>query len=71
MVNTTAQPLYPWERHTTPIVQVAGWAPGPVWIAAENFAPWDLIQAAVSRYTNCDIPAHLTIAGHILSSGAG
>ena len=27
---------YPRERDTVPIVQEAGWAPGPVWTGAEN-----------------------------------
>ena len=26
-------------KDTVPIVQGAGWAPGPVWIGAENLAP--------------------------------
>ena len=30
VVNTAPQPLFPWERVTAPIVQEAGWAPGPV-----------------------------------------
>jgi hypothetical protein len=29
----------PQERDPVPIVQEAGWAPGPVWTAAENLAP--------------------------------
>jgi hypothetical protein len=29
----------PRERHKVPIVQDAGWAPGPVWTGAENLAP--------------------------------
>jgi hypothetical protein len=32
-------PLYPRERDPVPIVQEAGWAPGPAWTAAENLAP--------------------------------
>ena len=28
----------PWERDPAPIVQETGWAPGPVWIGAENLA---------------------------------
>jgi len=30
--------LYP-GKDPVPIVQEAGWAPGPVWIGAENLAP--------------------------------
>ena len=39
VVNATPRPLYPWERHPVPIVQEAGWAPGPFWTGAENLAP--------------------------------
>jgi hypothetical protein len=35
MVNATPQPLYPRERDPVPIVQEAGWAPGPVLMVAE------------------------------------
>jgi hypothetical protein len=38
------------------IVQEAGWAPGPVWIGAENLAPpgFDprIVQPVGSRYTD-------------------
>jgi hypothetical protein len=37
-VNVTPRPLYPHERDQVPIVQEAGWAPGPVWTGAENIA---------------------------------
>jgi hypothetical protein len=33
------QPLYTPEKDLVPIVQEAGWAPGPVWTGAENLAP--------------------------------
>ena len=46
--------LYP-EKDPVPIVQEAGWAPGPVW-AAENLAPPGCdprtVQPVVSRYTD-------------------
>jgi hypothetical protein len=39
-----------------PIVQEAGWAPGPVWMCVKNLAPPGFdpqtIQAVASRYTN-------------------
>jgi hypothetical protein len=38
VVNATPRPLYPQERDHVPIVQEAGWAPGPVWTSAENLA---------------------------------
>ena len=38
-VSVTPWPLFtPW-KDPVPIVQEAGWAPGPVWTGAENFAP--------------------------------
>ena len=39
MANATLQPLYPRERDAAPIVEEAGWAPGPVWTGAENLIP--------------------------------
>jgi hypothetical protein len=39
VASPTPRPLYPRERDPVPIVQGAGWAPGPVWTAAENIAP--------------------------------
>ena len=38
MVNATPRPLYPRERDPVPIVQEAGWAPGPVRTGAENLS---------------------------------
>ena len=37
-VSVIRRPLYP-EKDPVPIVQEAGWAPGPVWTGAENLAP--------------------------------
>jgi hypothetical protein len=39
VASATSRPLYPRERDPVPIVQEAGWAPGPVWTGAENLAP--------------------------------
>jgi hypothetical protein len=39
VASPTPRPLYPRERDPVPIVQEAGWVPGPVWTAAENLAP--------------------------------
>jgi len=49
-------------KDPVPIVQEAGWAPGPVWIGAENLAPppgFDprTFQPVASRYTDYAIPA--------------
>jgi hypothetical protein len=51
-------------KYPVPIIQKAGWAPGPVSIGAENLAPalpgFDprTLQPAASRYTDWVIPAH-------------
>jgi hypothetical protein len=34
-----AQAAFTAGKNPVPIVQEAGWAPGPVWIGAENLAP--------------------------------
>jgi hypothetical protein len=48
-------------KEPVPLVQEAGWAPEPVWIAAENLAPPGFyprtFQPVASRYTDCAIPA--------------
>jgi hypothetical protein len=52
-------------KDPVPIVQEAGWAPKPVWIGAENLAPPGFdprtFQPVASRYTDCTIPAHVTV----------
>jgi hypothetical protein len=50
VVNATPQPLHAWERDPVPILQEAGWAPGPVWMVAEIHAP--------TRIPSPDRPAH-------------
>ena len=39
VVSATPRPLYSRVRDQVPIVQEAGWVPGPVWTGAENLAP--------------------------------
>ena len=38
-VSVTPRPLFTQGKDPVPIVEEAGWAPGPVWTNAENFAP--------------------------------
>ena len=38
-VSVTPRLLFTPGKHPVPIVQEAGWAPGPVWTGAENLAP--------------------------------
>ena len=49
-------------KDPVPIVQEAGWAPGPVWIGAENRTLHQdprTFQPVASRYVNWAIPAHV------------
>ena len=52
----------PPEKNPVPVVEEAGWTPGPVWTGAENltatvFDP-RTIQPVASRYTDWAIAAH-------------
>ena len=38
-VSVTPRPLFTPGKNPVPIVQEAGWVPGPVWTGAENLAP--------------------------------
>ena len=38
-ISVTLRPLFTPGKDSLPIVQEAGWAPGPVWTVAENLAP--------------------------------
>ena len=38
-VSVTPRPLFAPRKDPVPIVQEAGWAPGPAWTGAENLAP--------------------------------
>ena len=56
-VSVTPRPLVTPGKDPVPIVQEAGWAPGPVWTNGENFAPspgFDprTVQLVASRYTD-------------------
>jgi hypothetical protein len=48
-------------KDPVPIAQEAGWAPGPVWIGAENLAPLEFdprtFHPVASLYTDYAIPA--------------
>ena len=60
VVNATPPLLYPRERDRVPIVERAGFIPGPVWTGAENLAPPGFdhrtVQSVKNRYTDCVIP---------------
>jgi len=61
-VSVTPRPLFTPGKDPVPIVQEAGWAPGPVWTGAENLTPngiWSPDHPARSQlpYRLC-YPAH-------------
>jgi hypothetical protein len=55
-VSFTPWPLFTPGKHPVPIIQEAGWTPGPVWPGAENIAPPGFdprtVQPVDSRYTD-------------------
>ena len=55
-VSVTPRPFFTPRKDSVPIVQEAGWAPGPVWTGAENLAPTGIRspdrQPVASRYTD-------------------
>jgi hypothetical protein len=61
VVSTTPRPLYP-GKDPVPIVQEAGWAPGPVWTFAKNLAPTGIrspdCQARSQSLYRLRYPAH-------------
>ena len=61
------QPLFTTEKDTVPIVQEAGWAPGPVWIGAENLATTGIRSpdrpARSQSLYRLRYPAHITPVG--------
>ena len=63
-INVTPRPLITPGKDPVPIVQEAGWAPGPVWTGAENLAPTgfrspDRPARSQSLY-RLSYPAHLS-----------
>jgi hypothetical protein len=56
-VSITHRPLFTPGKRPVPIVQEAGWAPGPVWTGGENLAPSGFdprtVEPVASRYTDC------------------
>ena len=66
-----AQLLYSWEGDTVPILQEAWWAPGLVWMDAENLSPPGFdsrtVQPVARCYTNYVIPVHMKYIQLILN----
>jgi hypothetical protein len=64
-VSITPRPLFTLRKVPVPIVQEAGWAPGPVWTGAENLAPTGIRSpdrpARTQSLYRLRYPAHLEV----------
>jgi hypothetical protein len=56
VVSVTPRPLSTPGKDPVPIVQEAGWAPGPVWTGAENLAPTGIRSPGRPARTSVAIP---------------
>jgi hypothetical protein len=61
VVSTTPRPLYP-GKDPVPIVQEAGWAPGPFWTCAKNLATTEIRSPA--RPAHSQSPYRLSYPAH-------
>ena len=56
VVSSTPRPYFTPGKDPVPIVQEAGWAPGPVWTGGKSRPPTGLdpltVQPVASRYTD-------------------
>ena len=73
-VSVTPWPPFTPGKNPVPIVQEAGWAPGPVWTGAENLAPPGFdpqtVHPVASRYTHyATRPAVLSVDYFIPTGG--
>ena len=73
-VSVTPRPLFIPGKDPVPIVQEAGWAPGPVWTGAEYLAPHRefyprTVQPVASRYTDYATRATVNCMGHVKFTG--
>ena len=68
-VSVTSQLPFTPEEDPVPIVQEAGWAPGPVWTGAENLAPtsiWSPDRPAHSQSLyRLSYPTHNLVVSHV------
>jgi hypothetical protein len=68
-VSVTPLPLFTHGKNPVPVAQEAGWAPGPAWTGAENFAPTgirfpDRPARSQSLYP-ATLPAHINVHGSL------
>jgi hypothetical protein len=68
-VNANLRPVNPRERDPLPIVQEAGWFPGPVWIDVENIASTRVdprtFHHVASNCNDCAIPSQNIHEDHL------
>jgi hypothetical protein len=60
MVNVTPRPHFTPRKDPVPIVQEAGWAPGPAWTGAENLAPTGIRSPDRPARSSVAIPTELS-----------
>ena len=68
VIVTTRSLFTPW-RDPVPIVQEAGWAPGPIWRGAENLAPTGI--RSPDRPVHSQLLHRLRYPAHTVSVGTG
>jgi len=70
VVSATPRPPYTRDIKPVPIVQEAGWAPGPVWKGAENLAATGIRSpdrpACNETIYRLSYPGQFRIIGHIM-----
>jgi hypothetical protein len=66
VVNEIPQLLYPREIYPVPIVQEAGWVPGPVWKNAENLTPTGI--RSPDRPAHCESLYQLSYPRYLVQS---
>jgi len=59
VVSSTPRPHFTPGKDPVPILQEAGWAPGPVWTGAENLVPTGIRSLTVQPGSSVVIPTEL------------
>jgi hypothetical protein len=59
VVSVTSRPHFTLGKHPVPVVQEAGWAPGPVWTGAENLVPTGIRYPDRPTRSSIAIPTEL------------
>jgi len=60
VVSVTPRPLFTPGKDPVPILQEAGWDPGPVWRGAENLAPTGIRSLDRPARSSVAIPTELS-----------